>query len=86
MASKVLILGLVVAAFLVAFFFMNTHAGCTILHGKNICNYYAVQEMFADSGTADFEAANVLCSSMDDVPKKDACFEIIPEHFSQVEP
>lgn len=57
---------------------------CRIIYGKNICNFYEMMDIMAydHPNDTDFNKAMQLCRDMEDVPKKDACFEYIAEVIS----
>jgi len=54
-----------------------------LIYGKNICNFYEMMDMVsANPENFDFEKAMQLCRDMEDVPKKDSCFEFIAQEVS----
>ncbi len=56
---------------------------CKLIYGKNICNFYKIMDTISFSPeNSDFEKAMKLCKGMEDVPKKDSCFEYIAEVVS----
>ena len=56
---------------------------CKLIYGKNICNFYEMMDMVsANPENFDFEKAMQLCRDMEDVPKKDSCFEFIAQEVS----
>jgi hypothetical protein len=57
---------------------------CRLIYGKNICNFYEMMDIMAydHSSDADFNKAMQLCRGMENVPKKDSCFEYIAEVIS----
>ncbi len=57
---------------------------CELIYGKNICNFYEMMDIMAydHPNEADFNKAMQLCRGMEDVPKKDSCFEYIAEVIS----
>jgi hypothetical protein len=56
---------------------------CKLIYGKNICNFYEVIDAVStDPENSDFEKAMQLCKGMEDVPKKDSCFEYIAQLVS----
>jgi len=83
MASKVLIIGLVcIVAVAILWLSIDDPSRCKLLHGKNICNYYSVQEA-ASNSNPNFDEMMKLCSEMEPVPKRDRCFLIIEEAFAE---
>lgn len=63
--------------------FLDEHTKCELIYGKNICNFYEMMEVVsANPEKSDFEKAMRLCEEMEDVPKKDSCFEYIAQVFS----
>lgn len=60
---------------------LDSHTKCKLIYGKNICNFYEMMDIVSyNSEKSDFEKAMQLCREMEDVPKKDSCFE----HIAQV--
>ena len=59
-------------------------AVCKLIYGKNICNYYEMMDImgYHHPNDADFNKAMRLCREMENVPKKDSCFEYIAEVIS----
>jgi hypothetical protein len=56
---------------------------CKLIYGKNICNFYAMMDtVSSDPENSDFDKAMQLCGEMEDVPKKDSCFEYIAQVVS----
>ena len=57
---------------------------CKLIYGKNICNFYEMMDIMAydHPNDADFNKAMQLCREMEDVPKKDGCFEYVAEVIS----
>lgn len=56
---------------------------CRLIYGKNICNFYEMMDRVStDSKNSDFKEAMRLCQDMEDVPKKDSCFEYIAQVVS----
>lgn len=56
---------------------------CKLIYGKNICNFYEMMDtVSANSENSDFEKAMRLCRGMENVPKKDSCFEYVAEVIS----
>ena len=57
---------------------------CKLIYGKNICNFYEMMDIMAydHPNDADFNKAIQLCRGMEDVPKKDSCFEYVAEVIS----
>ena len=57
---------------------LDSHTKCKLIYRKNICNFYKMTETIShDPEISDFEKAMQLCREMDDVTKKDNCFEHI---------
>lgn len=64
-------------------FSLGSSTKCKLIYGKNICNYYEMVDLFSpDPESPDFQKAMQLCRDMDDVPKKDSCFEYIAQEIS----
>ena len=57
---------------------------CKLIYGKNICNFYAMMDT-QNPSVSDFEKMMNLCQEINDVPKKDSCFEYIAEVFSRID-
>ncbi len=57
---------------------------CKLIYGKNICNFYEMMDVisYSPSSDSDFNRAIQLCRDMEDVPKKDSCFEYIAQVVS----
>lgn len=57
---------------------------CRLIYGKNICNFYKMMDIMAcdHPDDTDFNKAMQLCRDMENVPKKDSCFEYIVEVIS----
>ncbi len=57
---------------------------CRLIYGKNICNFYEMMDTMAydHPSDADFNKAMQLCRDMENVPKKDSCFEYVAEVIS----
>ena len=57
---------------------------CKLIYGKNICNFYEMMDIMAydHPNDADFNKAMQLCRDMENVPKKDGCFEYVAEVIS----
>jgi hypothetical protein len=65
---------------------LDSHTKCKLIHGKNICNFYAMMNIVNHNPeNSDFEKAMQLCREMENVPKKDSCFEYIAELFSHID-
>ena len=64
-------------------FFLDKHTKCELIYGKNICNFYEMMVVVSTNPEkSDFEKAMHLCQKMEDVPKKDSCFEYIAQVVS----
>ena len=62
---------------------LDSHIKCKLIYGKNICNFYEMMDIVShNSENSDFEKAMQLCREMEDVPKKDSCFEYIAQAVS----
>ena len=62
---------------------LDSHTKCKLIYGKNICNFYEMMDTISHNPeTSDFEKAMQLCREMENVPKKDSCFEYIAEVVS----
>lgn len=62
---------------------LDSHTKCKLIYGKNICNFYKMMETIShDPESSDFEKAMQLCQEMENVPKKDSCFEYIAQVVS----
>ncbi|MBD3208366.1 MAG: hypothetical protein GF370_02855 [Candidatus Nealsonbacteria bacterium] len=62
---------------------LDSNTKCRLIYGKNICNFYKVTDTVStDPENSDFEKAMQLCREMEDVPKKDSCFEFIAQVVS----
>jgi len=62
---------------------LDSHTKCRLIYGKNICNFYEMMDMVSTNPeNSDFEKAMQLCLEMEDVPKKDSCFEYIAQVVS----
>lgn len=64
-------------------FSLDSDTKCKLIYGKNICNFYEMAETVSTNPEhSDFEKAMELCRGMEDVPKKDSCFEYIAQVVS----
>ena len=62
---------------------LDSHTKCKLIYGKNICNFYEMMNTVSHNPeSSDFEKAMELCREMEDVPKKDSCFEYIAQVVS----
>jgi len=62
---------------------LDSYTKCKLIYGKNICNFYEMMDTVSfNSENSDFEKAMQLCRDMEDVPKKDSCFEYIAQVVS----
>ena len=62
---------------------LDSSTKCKLIYGKNICNFYEMMDTVStDHENSDFEKAMQLCQEMEDVPKKDSCFEYIAQVVS----
>ena len=74
----IIILGVIGFVFIGVWLNLDSHTKCKLIYRKNICNFYKMIETISHSPEiSDFEKAMQLCREMDDVPKKDNCFEHI---------
>ncbi len=83
--NKKIIIILFIALFLIGgvWLLLNSRLKCKLIYGKNICNFYEMMETInSDSEKSDFKKAMQLCAEMENVPKKDSCFEYIAEIVS----
>lgn len=83
-ALKIVIVLLVILAGLLGIWFsLDKTTRCSLIYGRNICNFYAMMDIIStDSEKSNFEEAMQLCQEMEDVPKKDSCFEYIAQVVS----
>jgi len=62
---------------------LDSRTKCRLIYGKNICNFYEMMDVVSHNPEkSDFEKAMQLCREMEDVPKKDSCFEYIAQVVS----
>lgn len=62
---------------------LDSNTKCKLIYGKNICNFYEMMDTVStDPENSDFEKAMQLCREMENVPKKDNCFEYIAQVVS----
>ena len=62
---------------------LDSRTKCKLIYGKNICNFYEMMDTVSSNPeNSDFEKAMQLCREMEDVPKKDSCFEYIAQVVS----
>lgn len=83
--NKKIIITLFVIVFLLVgvWLSLDSHTKCKLIYGKNICNFYEMVETVSTNPEhSDFEKAMELCRGMEDVPKKDSCFEYIAQVVS----
>jgi len=77
------ILFLLVLILVGIWFSLDSGIKCKFIYGKNICNFYEMMDTVStDPEKSDFEKAMQLCKGMEDVPKKDSCFEYIAQLVS----
>jgi len=81
---KIIIILLIIGGVLVGVWLsLDSPTKCKLLYGKNICNFYEMMDMVsANPENFDFEKAMQLCQEMEDIPKKDSCFEFIAQEVS----
>ena len=81
---KIIIILLIIGGILVSVWLsLDSYTKCKLIYGKNICNFYEMMDMVsANPENFDFEKAMQLCRDMEDVPKKDSCFEFIAQEVS----
>lgn len=64
-------------------FSLDSNTKCRLIYKKNICNFYEMMNIISsDPESSNFEKAMQLCREMEDVPKKDSCFEYIAQVVS----
>ncbi|XOB40388.1 MAG: eight-cysteine-cluster domain-containing protein [Candidatus Nealsonbacteria bacterium] len=82
--AKIIITLFIIVIILVGIWFsLDSFTKCKLIYGKNICNFYEMMDTVSHSPeSSDFEKAMQLCREMEDVPKKDGCFEYIAEVVS----
>ncbi len=91
--KKIVIVLFIIAVFLISGWFsldsrtknsLYRATLCKLIYGKNICNFYEMMDIMAYDrpDDADFNKAMQLCRDMEDVPKKDSCFEYVAEVVS----
>ena len=65
---------------------LDSHTKCKLIYGKNICNFYKMMDIVNHSPeSSNFEKVMQLCQEMEDVPKKDGCFEFVAEAFTRID-
>jgi len=81
---KITIALLIIAiAFVAVWLSLGPNNRCKLIYGKNICNFYEMMDTVStDPESSDFEKAMQLCRGMEDVPKKDSCFEYVAQVVS----
>ncbi len=92
--KKIIAITLIAIAILLIsiWFFLDSHTKnslyqaslCKLIYGKNICNFYAMMDT-QNPSISDFDKMIGLCRDMNDVPKKDSCFEYIAQVFSRID-
>ena len=76
----IIIIFAIIVSLIATWFSLDKTTRCKLIYGKNICNFYAMMEIISHNPeTSDFEKAMQLCWEMEDVPKKDSCFEYIAQ-------
>jgi len=79
----IIILFAVVIVFASVWLSLDSHTKCKLIYGNNICNFYEMMDIISSNPeNSDFEKAMQLCRDMEDVPKKDNCFEYIAQVIS----
>ena len=82
----IIILFAVIIGLTAIWFSLDKITRCKLIYGKNICNFYAMMDIVSHNPeNSDFEKAMKLCGEMEDVPKKDGCFEYIAETFAYID-
>jgi len=77
-SSKIIIIFvIIILGIITVWLSLDKVTKCNLIYGKNICNFYAMM------GSSNFDEMMNLCKDMDDVPKKDSCFEFIAQTFAQ---
>jgi len=62
---------------------LGSDTKCKLIYGKNICNFYEMMDTVSSNPeNSNFERAMQLCQGMENVPKKDSCFEFIAQVVS----
>jgi hypothetical protein len=81
---KIIFILFIIGIILIGIWFsLDKHTKCELIYGKNICNFYEMMEVVSTNPEkSDFEKAMHLCQEMEDIPKKDSCFEYIAQVFS----
>lgn len=92
MKNKKLIYGISAIIILVVvltslfWFSLDKTTRCNFVHGKNICNFYAMMDIANNNPSiSDFDKMMNLCRDMENVPKKDKCFEYVALTFAQID-
>ena len=79
----IIILFAVIIGLTATWFSLDELTRCKLIYGKNICNFYAMMDIVSHNPeNSDFNKAMKLCGEMEDVPKKDSCFEYIAQVVS----
>ncbi len=79
----IIVLGVIGVVLIGVWLNLDSHTKCKLIYRKNICNFYKMTETIShDPEISDFEKAMLLCREMEDVPKKDSCFEYIAQVVS----
>jgi len=82
----VLILFFVIIVLIGIWFSLDKTTRCNLIYGKNICNFYAMLDIASSNpSVSDFDKMISLCSEMENVPKKDSCFELVAETFAGID-
>jgi len=77
-SSKIIVIFVIIILGLITVWLsLDKLTKCKLIYGKNICNFYAMMD------SSNFDEMMNLCKDMDDVPKKDSCFEFIAQTFVQ---
>jgi len=56
---------------------------CKLLYGKNTCNFYEMMNI--PVSIDNFDKMMNLCRDMENIPKKDSCFEVIADSFINID-
>jgi len=79
----IIILFVFIIGIVCVWFSLDKTTRCSFIYGRNICNFYAMMDTISsDPEKSNFEKAMQLCQEMEDVPKKDSCFEYIAQVVS----
>ena len=84
--NVILVLFFIIIISISIWFSLDKNTRCKFIYGINICNFYAMLDIASNNPSiSNFGKMMSLCGEMENVPKKDSCFEIVAETFTNID-